>query len=42
MWLGAREWTSDPELASSGLIIASQEKGLTSLLRLDPRFELVY
>ena len=41
-WFGARSWASDPELAAANLVIAPINVALTSLLRLDPRFELVY
>ena len=41
-WSGGRQWVSDPELASAQLVVASQDQPLTSLLRLDHRFELVY
>ena len=41
-WAGGREWASDPELAAARLVIADVNLALTSLLRLDPRFELVY
>lgn len=41
-WNGKRDWSSDPELTSAGLVIANIEYPLTSLLRLDPRFKIVY
>jgi len=41
-WAGIRTWVSDPELAAARLVIAQAEYPLASLLRLDPRFELVY
>jgi hypothetical protein len=41
-WFGARTWASDPELAAANLVIAPINVALTSLLRLDPRFELAY
>jgi hypothetical protein len=41
-WFGARSWASDPELAAAKLVIAPINVALTSLLRLDSRFELVY
>jgi len=41
-WFGAPSWASDPELAAANLVIAPVNMALTSLLRLDPRFELVY
>jgi hypothetical protein len=41
-WAGVDQWASDPALLNAGLVIASQRKPLTSLLRLAPGFELVY
>jgi hypothetical protein len=41
-WAGKRTWASDPELDAARLVIAHVEYALASLLRLDPRFELVY
>jgi hypothetical protein len=41
-WFGARTWASDPELAAAKLVIAPINVALTSLLRLDARFELAY
>lgn len=41
-WTGAQDWASDPELTAARLVIADVNLALTSLLRLDPRFELVY
>lgn len=41
-WGGAADWNSDTELAASSLVIAGMNNALTSLLRLDPRFRLVY
>jgi hypothetical protein len=41
-WNGAREWAKDPELAAARLVIADAGAPLSSLLRLDQRFELVY
>ena len=41
-WVGSRGWDSDPELKAAGLVIADAKAALTSLLRLHPRFELVY
>ena len=41
-WTGTNSWTSDPELTSAGLVISGQDWPLASLLRLDPRFQLVY
>ena len=41
-WGGYGGWDSDPELMNSRLVIAESERPLTSLLRIDPRFKLVY
>jgi hypothetical protein len=41
-WGGGGGWASDPELFTARLVIAFQSSALTSLLRLDPRFELVH
>jgi hypothetical protein len=41
-WAGGREWASDTELGSARLVIAGMNYPLTSLLRFDSRFELVY
>lgn len=41
-WQGARSWAWDPELAAANVVIAPINVPLTSLLRLDARFELVY
>jgi hypothetical protein len=41
-WAGKDGWASDPELVTAHLVIADVNWALASLLRLDPRFELVY
>ena len=41
-WHGERSWASDSELAVAKVVIAPIGLGLTSLLRVDPRFELAY
>jgi hypothetical protein len=41
-WNGKRDWAADPNLAAAGLTIGPVDKPLTQLLRLDPRFTLVY
>jgi hypothetical protein len=41
-WSGKKGWDSDPELEAARLVIADVDHALASLLRLDPRFELVY
>ena len=41
-WGGASDWNSDTELTSSRLVIAGMNNALTSILRMDPRFRLVY
>jgi hypothetical protein len=42
VWNGQHAWASDPELAVAGVVIAEKDLALTQLLRLDPRFEIVY
>ena len=42
VWNGQPGWASDPELSAAHLVIAQKNFALTQLLRLDPRFELVY
>jgi hypothetical protein len=42
IWNGAPGWASDPELSSARLVIAEKVLPLSQLLRLDPRFKLVY
>ncbi len=42
IWAGGEEWNADPDLAAARLIIANKGRPLASLLRRDPRFELVY
>lgn len=41
-WKGQGDWASDPELSAAGVVLAERDFALTQLLRLDPRFELVY
>jgi hypothetical protein len=41
-WSGKPEWASDPDLAKAGLVIGPVQLPLTQLLRMDPRFQLVY
>ncbi len=41
-WGGDKSWFNDPELANAKLVIAALNMPLTSLLKLDKRFELVY
>jgi len=41
-WSGHKSWADDPELAKSKLVIAALDMPLSSLLKLDKRFELVY
>jgi hypothetical protein len=42
VWNGAPGWASDPELSAARVVIAERALPLTQLLRLDPRFQLVY
>jgi hypothetical protein len=39
---GAPIWSSDADLAAARLVIGNVDFPLTSLLRLDPRFRVVY
>jgi hypothetical protein len=41
-WSGEGMWTVNPDLTTAGLVISHQGQTLTSLLRLDPHFELAY
>jgi hypothetical protein len=41
-WTGKRGWRSDPDLTAARLILAGADWPLSSLLRLDSRFTLVY
>ncbi|HWO40267.1 MAG TPA: hypothetical protein VNO43_00490 [Candidatus Eisenbacteria bacterium] len=41
-WFGQPGWDSDPELLASKLVITGKHWALTSLLRMDRRFDLVY
>jgi hypothetical protein len=41
-WNGDRTWASDPELTKARLVLAPRDMALASILRLDPRFELVF
>jgi hypothetical protein len=41
-WAGKNGWASDRELVASHMVISGVDWPLASLLRLDPRFELVY
>jgi len=41
-WSGQPKWSSDADLQKAGLVIGPVTAPLTQLLRMDPRFELVY
>jgi hypothetical protein len=41
-WAGHQGWDSDPELAAARVVVAQASFALTSLLRRDPRFKVVY
>ena len=41
-WSGLGDWESDPELSRAGVVIASTDMALASLLRHDRRFREVY
>ena len=42
VWAGVPGWDDDPDLSKAGVVIAKKDQALVSLLRLDPRFRLVY
>jgi len=41
-WSGGPGWSSDPDLVRAGLVIGPVGSALTQLLRMDPRFKLVF
>jgi hypothetical protein len=41
-WSGLRGWESDPELMKARLVIGDVNHALTTIMRTDPRFKLVY
>lgn len=41
-WSGAPDWSSNPQLASAGVIVAPRSAALSQLLRTDARFRRVY
>jgi hypothetical protein len=41
-WSGLKGWESDPELMKARLVIGGANLALTSLMRTDSRFKLVY
>ena len=41
-WSGQPGWDSDPGLRSASIVIAPEKAALTQLLRVDPKFTLVY
>jgi hypothetical protein len=41
-WGGSQDWANDPNVTGAKLIIADVTMPLTSLLRFDKRFDLVY
>ena len=41
-WSGLRGWESDPDLIKAQLVIGGTDQALTSLMRTDSRFKLVY
>ena len=42
VWNGKPEWASDPELSHSNVVLARKDAPLTSLLRMDSRFRIVF
>ena len=41
-WNGEPDWASDPALTAAGLVIGPVKSALVQLLRMDPRFKLVF
>ncbi len=41
-WNAGPNWRTDPELASAGIVLGAVDLPLTQVLRLDPRFKLIY
>ena len=41
-WTGQKDWSTNLQLASAGVVIGPENAALTQLLRNDPRFALVY
>lgn len=41
-WNAQPDWATDPQLAAAGLVIGPVKAPLTQVLRLNPRFQLVY
>src|SRR5262249_9592586 len=41
-WRGVKGWNQDPELTAARLVVADSPGPLASLLRLDPRFQIVH
>ena len=42
VWNGKPEWATDPELLHANIVLARREAPLTSLLRMDSRFKIVF
>jgi hypothetical protein len=42
MWSGKPMWATDAELLNANVVVAKKDSALASLLRLDPRFKIVY
>ncbi len=41
-WNAQPDWASDPQLASAGVVLGPIKAPLTQVLRMDPKFKLVY
>jgi hypothetical protein len=41
-WNAEPDWSTDAQLTSAGLVIGSAKAALTQIMRMDPRFQLVY
>jgi hypothetical protein len=42
MWRAKPIWADDPELSQANIVLGSKDRALTSVLRLDSRFKIVY
>lgn len=41
-WGARKDWASDPDLMSAGVVIGHTQSALVQVLRMDPHYELVY
>jgi hypothetical protein len=42
IWKGKPGWNTDPELARANIVLTLADAAIASLLRMDPRFKVVY